>query len=250
MTSVSKLPIWAVHCSNNPDYKAYSARIVEKMAQEFASDPFVIGWQIDNEIYTHDKGCFCKHCISKFHDALRQKYGSIKALNDAWNLNLFSQAYDSFDEIPAPRDAWHNPHLLQEWYNVQNDSHVEFVHIQADILHKYTNVLIGTDTMPVNGMDYRKLNSKLDVVQFNHYNEPDNLYKVMLWFDYLRTMRPHPFWNTETSTCWNGSVSITQSIKPDGFCRVNSYLPLAMGGEANMYWIWRTHWAGHELMHG
>ena len=22
------------------------------------------------------------------------------------------------------------------------------------------------------------------------------------------------------------------------------------GGEANLYWLWRTHWAGHELMHG
>jgi len=23
-----------------------------------------------------------------------------------------------------------------------------------------------------------------------------------------------------------------------------------LGGEANIYWLWRTHWAGHELMHG
>jgi beta-galactosidase GanA len=23
-----------------------------------------------------------------------------------------------------------------------------------------------------------------------------------------------------------------------------------LGGEANLYWLWRTHWAGHELMHG
>ena len=27
-------------------------------------------------------------------------------------------------------------------------------------------------------------------------------------------------------------------------------MPIALGGEANMYWLWRTHWAGHELMHG
>ena len=23
-----------------------------------------------------------------------------------------------------------------------------------------------------------------------------------------------------------------------------------LGGSANLYWLWRTHWAGHELMHG
>lgn len=127
---------------------------------------------------------------------------------------------------------------------------MEFVHRQAKILHKYVKVPVGTDTMPVNGMDYRKLTEKLDIVQFNHYNVPENLYCCAFWFDYLRTLKEHPFWNTETATCWNGSTAITQSIKPEGYCRANSWLPIALGGEANMYWLWRTHWAGHELVHG
>lgn len=237
-------------CSNNPHYDAYSLRIVEKMAQEFADEPAVIGWQIDNEIYSFGNGCFCPNCQAKFRERLRKKYKTIDSLNQAWNLNLFSQWYDDFSEIPAPRDAWHNPHLIQEWKIFQNDSHVEFVHRQAKILHKYVKVPVGTDTMPVNGMDYRKLTEKLDIVQFNHYNVPENLYCCAFWFDYLRTLKEHPFWNTETATCWNGSTAITQSIKPEGYCRANSWLPIALGGEANMYWLWRTHWAGHELVHG
>ena len=237
-------------CSNNPHYDAYSLRIVEKMAQEFADDPAVIGWQIDNEIYSFGNGCFCPNCQAKFRERLRKKYKTIDSLNQAWNLNLFSQWYDDFSEIPAPRDAWHNPHLIQEWRIFQNDSHVEFVHRQAEILHKYVKVPVGTDTMPINGMDYRKLTEKLDIVQFNHYNVPENLYCCAFWFDYLRTLKEHPFWNTETATCWNGSTAITQSIKPEGYCRANSWLPIALGGEANMYWLWRTHWAGHELVHG
>ncbi len=237
-------------CSNNPHYDAYSLRIVEKMAQEFADDPAVIGWQIDNEIYSFGNGCFCPNCQAKFRERLRKKYKTIDSLNQAWNLNLFSQWYDDFSEIPAPRDAWHNPHLIQEWKIFQNDSHVEFVHRQAEILHKYVKVPVGTDTMPVNGMDYRRLTEKLDIVQFNHYNVPENLYCCAFWFDYLRTLKEHPFWNTETATCWNGSTAITQSIKPEGYCRANSWLPIALGGEANMYWLWRTHWAGHELVHG
>ena len=237
-------------CSNNPHYDAYSLRIVEKMAQEFADDPAVIGWQIDNEIYAHGNGCFCPNCQAKFRERLRNKYKTIDNLNQAWNLNLFSQWYDDFSEIPAPRDAWHNPHLIQEWKIFQNDSHIEFVHRQAEILHKYVKVPVGTDTMPINGMDYCRLTEKLDIVQFNHYNVPENLYCCAFWFDYLRTLKEHPFWNTETATCWNGSAAITQSIKPEGYCRANSWLPIALGGEANMYWLWRTHWAGHELVHG
>ena len=238
-------------CSNNPHYRAYSRRIVEKLAQEFGDDPAVIGWQIDNEIYAWGNGCCCEHCMRAFHDKLRRKFGTIDALNERWNLNLFSQWYDDCADIPAPGHAWHNPHLLMEWSIRQNESHVDFVRMQAEILHKYVKVPVGTDTMPFNGIDYREMTKTLDIVQFNHYNTPDNLYCEALWFDYLRTLKPEqPFWNTETATCWNGSTAITQSIKPEGYNRVNSWLPLALGGEANMYWLWRTHWAGHELMHG
>lgn len=238
-------------CSNNAHYNEYCMRIVERMAREFAEDPAVIGWQIDNEIYAGEGGgCYCPSCQGKFRERLRREYGTIDALNEAWNLNLFSQWYDDFEDIPAPRHAWHNPHLIQAWNIFQNDSHIAFVRRQAEILHRYVKVPVGTDTMPFNGMDYRRMTEALDIVQFNHYNTPENLHCCAFWFNYLRTLKEHPFWNTETATCWNGSVSISQSIKPEGYCRVNSWLPIALGGEANMYWLWRTHWAGHELMHG
>ena len=237
-------------CSNNPHYNEYCLRIVERMAKEFGSDPGVVGWQIDNEIYTGNMGCFCPDCVARFRERLREKFGDVDALNRAWGHDIFSQWYDGFEDIPAPRNAWHNPHLRMAWQTFQNDSHIGFVARQAEVLHRYVRVPVGTDTMPVNGMDYRRMTEKLDIVEFNHYNTPENLHNVCLWFDYLRTLKPRPFWNTETSTCWNGSAGIGQSVKPEGYCRANSWLPLALGGEANMYWLWRTHWSGHELMHG
>lgn len=237
-------------CSNHPVYNQYSMRIVEEMAKTFADHPAVVGWQIDNEIYPWDMGCFCPECIQQFQNALRERYGTIDALNRAWNLNLFSQWYDSFDQIPAPRDAWHHPSLKEQWLTFQSDSHIAFVKRQADILHRYVHVPVGTDTMPFGAVDYNRMFDALDVVQFNHYHTCENLWQVGFWFDHLRTLKLRPFWNTETATCWNGSAVIDQSIKPDGFCRANAWLPLALGGEANLFWLWRTHWAGHELMHG
>ena len=67
--------------------------------------------------------------------------------------------------------------------------------------------------------------------------------------DYLRPLKQRPFWNTETATCWNGSTAANGYREP-GFCRANSWIPIALGGEANLYWLWRAHWSGHELMHG
>lgn len=237
-------------CSNQADYVRYCLRIVEKMGEEFGRDDAVIGWQLDNEIYPFGKGCFCPECVRGFRAYLKEKFDGIDRLNEAWGLNIFSQWYDSFDDVPAPRDAWHNPHLIMEWNLFQSQSHIRFIRQQAVVLHRYTDRPIGTDTMPINGIDYRDMTEYLDIVQFNHYDDPENLYQSCFWFDYLRTIKKAKFWNTETQTSWNGSTDIRQSMKPDGYCRVNSWLPIALGGEANMYWLWRTHWAGHELMHG
>lgn len=236
-------------CSNNPHYRYYSARIAEEMAKEFGNDENVIGWQIDNEIYSWT-GCFCPECLRKFQLRLKEKYKTIENLNKEWELNCWSQKYDSFNDIPSPRGTWHNPNLCFEWYCFHNESHIDFLKMQADILRKYTKAPIGTDCMPLNGLDYEKVAAFSDVIQFNHYNTRDNLWVTNFWFDFLRTLKDKPFWNTETATCWNGSTDIGQSIKPEGFCRVNSFMPVALGGEANLYWLWRTHRAGHELVHG
>ena len=239
-------------CFRNPRYLLHCHRIVEKMAREFAGDPNVIGWQIDNEVYSSEMGCYCPVCAEAFRRHLERKFnGDITALNRAWNLTVFSQEYSDFNEINPPRNAWTNPHINQEWILFQQHAVIEFVHFQADILHGIVgDVPVGTDTMPLNGLDYADLSSKLDIAQFNHYNTTENLWTVALWFDFVRNFFPRPFWNTETSTTWNGSHVINQTLKPEGFCTANSWLPIALGGEANLYWLWRTHWAGHELMHG
>lgn len=235
-------------CSNNPHYIEYSRRIVEKMAQEFGSDDRVMGWQIDNEIYF--QGCTCPECETLFRRHLEKRYGTVEALNKAWNLTLWSQEYSSFDEIRIPVNAWHNPHLKLEYKLFQSDTHSNYIGMQADILRKYTKAPIGTDTMPFDGVDYETLTAKCDVIQFNHYDTPAQLPRQRFWFDFMRSLKDRPFWNTETATCWNGSESTGQNLKPYGFCRINSWMPVMLGGESAMYWLWRTHWAGHELMHG
>ena len=239
-------------CSNHPAYIEASLKIVEAMAKEFGNDPNVIGWQLDNEIYSFQFGCCCPECEKYFHRYLEKKYGTVEALNAAWNLELFSQAYDSFDDIPMPVHGWQSPHIRMEWCASKYLSDIEYIHKQNDILRKYVakEIPIGTDQMPLNGMDYEAMVEPLDVVQFNHYNTEENLHRLPFWFDYLRTLKARPFWNTETSTGWNGSEACTQVMKPEGFCRLNSWLPVALGGEANLYWLWRQHRAGHELIHG
>jgi beta-galactosidase len=241
-------------CPNNGVYRDYCARIVTRMAEEFGHDERILGWQVDNEVYPPiwpGRSCSCPICLRLFQKRMREQFGSIEALNDAWCLTLWSQAYQSFDQIPAVRrDVWHHPSLLAAWSEFASDSYAQYVKHQADIIHRLADQPVGTDMMPFEGVDYHRMHEALDMVQFNHYNGMDDLWRPAFWFDFMRTLKPTPFWNTETQTGWNGSVAINAGTKDPGWCRVNSWLPVALGGEANLYWLWRQHWAGQELMHG
>jgi len=239
------------NCSNNATYLEYSRRIVEKMGQEFGKDPYVIGWQIDNEIAPGGVDCQCSTCRAKFAEFLQKKYGTIDELNRRWNLNLFSQHYDRFDQVLAPlKKSWLPPIQRMDWHEFHNDAHTAFVKMQYDILKKYTDTPVSTDMMPFSNMDYEKMADFMDLIQFNHYHDQDHQRRAAFWFDYLRTLTDHPFWITETATCWCGSHFTPSHLRPEGFCKANSWLPIVLGGEMNSYWLWRQHWTGHELMHG
>jgi len=238
-------------CPNSPVYRDHCARIVRILAEAFGRDERVIGWQIDNEVYLWENwGCYCEVCVQTFHDTLAREFGSIQALNAAWGTNLWSQTYQDFAQIPAPRpDFYHHPSLLTAWILFQNQSIVAYVEHQAHILHQHVSQPVGTDMMPILGVSYEQIHRSLDIVQYNHYDAMDNLWRQIFWMDYVRPLKPIPFWNTETSTCWNGGTE-ANGYKEPGFCRANSWLPIALGGEANLYWLWRSHWSGQELMHG
>lgn len=237
-------------CSRNPHYIDYSMKIVEKMAQHYGKNENVIGWQLDNEIYIQAKtGCFCPICKAEFPKYLKNKYGTIENLNDKWCTTLWSQHYDSFEQIPAPQNGWHHPALKDEWIMFQAQGHIDFLKMQAEIIRKYSDAPIGTDMMPFNNLDYEKVAEFTDVMQFNHYNEVETTREFSFWFNYIRGFGK-PFWNTETCTCWGDGVANYMNLKPDGWCTINTWMSIMFGAEANLYWLWRTHRAGHELMHG
>lgn len=240
-------------CPTSPVYREHCARIVSKMAEEFGQDERIIGWQIDNEVSSpspEGRACTCPACTQKFQENMSEKFGTIDALNAAWGTDLWSQTYTSFSTLPVSDiDIWHHLSLLTAWEEFISDAYVDFCGAQADILHQLTKHAIGTDMMPYLGVDYGDMHRKLDLVQFNHYNGMENLWEVGFWYDMIRPLKTAPFWNTETATCWNGAGA-ANGYKEPGFCVVNSWLPIAFGGEANLYWLWRQHWSGQELMHG
>lgn len=239
-------------CPNDPVFREYCVKIVEAMAKEFCRDENVIGWQIDNEIDPEKDvfGCCCPTCTAKFREYEKEKYnGDITALNREWGNYVFSQQYDDFSQLDHPYPQWNHPSFLLNWQEFQVKSQHEFIKIQYDVLKKYVTCPVGTDMMPILSHDYDAWAESADVMQINEYFFGADLPGISLWYDFVRTIKDRPFWLTETSCCWNGSVE-KNHMRPVGFNRANVGLALFSGAEAANYWLWRSHYGGQELEHG
>lgn len=238
-------------CKTSPIMRKKNAEIVTRMAEVFSRHRGIIGWQIDNEIFPYNEGCFCDNCKAAFRAYLKEKYGTIENINQKWGMTRWSLCYETFDDIrpPYPRQ-WRHPSLRKAWRDFQYRQIKTYVDDQADILHKYGCKNVGTDMMTHNSMSYNKINEKLDVVQYNHYEPAGALADTAFGYDFLRCVKDKPFWVTETQVGWNGSEFAENGYRPKGNCYINTMLPLSKGAQMNLYWLFRTHPHGHELAHG
>ena len=130
---------------------------------------------------------------------LKTKYGCIEDLNRKWGMSRWSLDYSTFEEVlPPTPDQWRHPSLRTEWRVFQCEQIYSYINEQAEILHCYTDKPIGTDMMPNNTLSYYRANEQLDVIQFNHYDTAERLPLLAFDYNFLRPIKSHPFWVTET----------------------------------------------------
>jgi len=152
----------------NPVYQVFCDRIVEKLAERYGQDPRVWGWQVDNEPSAFPD--FSESARQAFQAWLREKYGSIDAVNAAWGGSFWSTRYRSIDEVLLPNAVLAaedklSPHALVDLARFQADMTARFLDRQADILRRharpgqwvttnYTNITTAADPRRSTGMDF------------------------------------------------------------------------------------------------
>ena len=91
------------YCFSSPAYRREAHRIVSAMAQRYGDHPAVVAWQTDNEFGCHDTvESHSPAAVAGFRRWLRDRYGSVAALNEAWGTVFWSQSYGDFDEVDLP----------------------------------------------------------------------------------------------------------------------------------------------------
>jgi len=243
------------YCPNSPKYQKYAVNIAERLGDEFAKSSSVIAWQVDNEFWDD---CFCPHCETAFHAWLKKRFGTIKALNQAWLTVLWSQEYQSFDQVPLPNPqrvrGGHHPSLRAAYRHFMSDSYVAFCNAQARVLRAKTGRPVTTNAHnPVyQRIDYARLFEDLDIVCTDSYADAGALLRYAFEADWMRPMGKR-FWLAETAATHSAGTAVGDGdslVFAPGALRAKMWLTYALGGEAVSFWLWRAHWAGQELEHG
>jgi beta-galactosidase GanA len=244
-------------CSyTNATYRKKSVMICEKMAQEFANKPGVIGWQTDNEFsLTYDYSAETKRMFIGY---LKNKYKTIENINKAWSLDLWSMKYDKFEQIVLPdeeKSQWMHPSLRYEWVRFSNDMVTEYQDLQINALRKYTKLPITHDGMPGQRVDYEKLFKRLDYMAINNYHSFEAYDLIVSNYDRMRGYGKGFHWLFETAPNFSGgggnpTGQVWFLHQPKGSMRAALWMNHALGAQGSMYWLWRQHPAGQEMVHG
>jgi len=244
-------------------YQRFSVAITTEMAKRYGKHPRVIGWQTDNE-YGHEKSDRSYSDVDRavFQVWLKNRYGTLDALNETWGTVFWSQTYTAWEQIPVPRKVYqeHNPSLLVDFDRFCADGYNHYNKLQVDALREHihpdafiTHNLVYSD-MAVN---QQQMAQDLDYVAFDNYPvwgglpEPNRFEKMASDHDLCRSSKQGKgFWVMEQLSGAQGWSKIGYLPRP-GHIRLWTYQAVARGAEAIVYFRFRAALFGtEEFCHG
>lgn len=237
---------------NNDRYKGFVRDMDEHLAQRFGHNPYVIGWQIDNEYsnQSYDAGT-----QAQFHAWLQRRYGTIDKLNSAWTTAYDNQTYSAFDEIPlVSGTADNNPGLWLDSKRFISDSLRAYQRVQIDAIRKYADPRqkITTNMMGWYDLyDHYVVGQDLDITGWDNPQVQGTFDPVTNGapHDLMRGIKGEDYWVMETTAGPRGGGNASQQLDKDEM-RAAVWSYIGHGANLVSYWQWRDALNGGEANHG
>ncbi|MCI3277845.1 beta-galactosidase [Streptomyces cylindrosporus] len=234
-------------------YRRHAAAITEDLAARYGGHPALVMWHINNEYCTYDWG---DEAAARFRQWLRDKYGTLDALNSAWGTAFWSQGYGDWAEVHTPRRAHYlkNPGQVLDFKRFTSDMLLECYVAERDIVRRHSpdHIPVTTNFMPLwAGQDAWRWAEEEDVVSVDLYPDPRDPFGAQhgaLVQDMTRSQARGPWMLMEQAAGpvnWRG----VNHPKPRGLNRLWSLQAVARGADAVCYFQWRQSRQGAEKFH-
>ena len=246
------------YCYTSPLYRDKVRRIDQKLAQRFGSDPAVILWHISNEM---GGDCHCELCQAEFRRWLQARYGSLQALNKAWNARFWSHDYTAWEQIESPAPQGENAvqALTLDWKRFVSDRHIDFLKFERDTVKELAPDAKFTVNMMYrfDGIDYFKMAKEIDVASWDNYptwHKPtetveETALDTAMMHDLFYSMKGKPFLLMESSPSFTNWQPISKQKKP-GIAELAALQTVAHGADSVLYFQWRASRGAEEKLHG
>jgi beta-galactosidase len=251
-------------CLSSDVFWDYSKRVVTAMAEALGDHPQLIAWQIDNSMGGNDtEFSFNEATREEWHLWLQAKYEKIERLNELLGLRFWGQIVTAWDQVPMPMyaPAMHNPALLLDWNRFSSDTMVQFVKMQADLLHERCPQIPVTVTMRAFLRQYDHFDMA-DVVDFvsieSNVVMKAKTAELACDVDMLRSLKKTDvrtpdgdcgFWALEQKVGQVNWQDVNSLVQP-GLIRLFTYQLISRGASGILYFRWRQPRIGSEKFYG
>ena len=89
-------------CPTSEYFRQASGALAGHLAERYADTPGLVVWHVGNEYGGGGGLCYCGGCARAFRVWLKEKYGTVQALNQAWCANFWSHTIYDWDDVVPP----------------------------------------------------------------------------------------------------------------------------------------------------
>jgi beta-galactosidase len=241
------------YCACAPAYRDAARGIARALAERYHDHPALAMWHVHNEYGTT---CHCELAADRFRTWLRERYGSLDRLNEAWSTAFWSQGYGEWEDIQPPRKTQYlvNPTQFLDYKRFWSEELLAaYLEQKAELralsaLPITTNFVFG-GWVPVN---HARWAAEVDVVAIDHY--PDQVgigaeEQTAFGADLARSWAGGKPWLLMEQAV--GALNDGQRLHPKepGRMARHSLSHIARGSQGALAFQWRASRGGAETYH-